>query len=498
MDKHALYTTEQVRRLDRSAIEQYGIAGYMLMQRAAQVAFNFLRQRWPDAKCLVILAGAGNNGGDGYLLGVLARQQGLEVQAIALSPAKSVTSDAEQARLAFLSVGGRIVQATATTRLPEADVYVDALFGTGLTRPVEGVAVVLIEQMNAFSTPVLAIDIPSGLSADTGEMLGTTIRADATVTFVAHKRGLHTNFALDYRGKLVLDSLGLPESVYQTEVPDSGLLNLDELSLLLKPRLRNVHKGNFGHILAIGGDCGMGGAIRLTGEASLRVGAGLVSIATHSANVVALNASRPELMVHGIDTPEQLSDLIQQSTVLAVGPGLGRKEWGKFLWQLALNNGKPVVLDADALNWLAQMPQAITTPAVLTPHPGEAARLLECTTHDIQQDRFAAARALATRYQAVVVLKGAGTLIASPVGEVSVCPWGNPGMASSGMGDVLTGVIAGLLTQGFSPWQAAQLGVALHAKAGDRAAKRGERGLIASDLFDPLHRLANGLCNDAE
>jgi len=493
MNQYALYTAQQVRNLDRYAIDQCGIPGFTLMQRAAQAAVAVLQQRWPNAKRLVILAGTGNNGGDGYLLGVLARQQGLEVQAVALDSVKSGTANAEQARLAFLAVSGVILQADAVSAIPDADVYVDALFGTGLTRTVEGVAARLIEQTNAARKPTLAIDVPTGLNADSGEKLGVTIRADVTVTFVANKRGLYTNDALDCCGDIVLDTLQIPESVHQTETPDAQLLNFSELSLFLKPRFRNVHKGNFGHVLAIGGDHGTGGAIRLTGESSLRVGAGLVSVATHSANVMALNAGRPELMVHGVDAPEQLSNLIEQATVLAVGPGLGMQEWGKLLFQSALKARKPLVLDADGLNWLAQMPQVFDVPVVLTPHPGEAARLLACTIKDIQQDRFFAARKLAFRYQAVVVLKGAGTLIASPSGQISLCPWGNPGMASGGMGDVLTGVIAGLIAQGLAPWQSAQLGVALHAKAGDKAAQSGERGVIASDLFDPLHRLANSV-----
>jgi NAD(P)H-hydrate epimerase len=244
-------------------------------------------------------------------------------------------------------------------------------------------------------------------------------------------------------------------------------------------------------VLAIGGDLGMGGAIRLAGEAALRVGAGLVSVATRAEHVGALNAARPELMANGVGGPQELEALLERATVIALGPGIGQRAWGHALWHTAIAAGKPVVLDADGLNLLALDTVSLPANSVLTPHPGEAARLLGCNTQDIARDRFAAVRELARRHQCVSVLKGAGTLVATPHGELSVCPWGNPGMASGGMGDVLTGVIAGLLAQGFDAYRAACIGVALHARAGDIAAGEGECGLLASDLFEPLRVLRN-------
>jgi NAD(P)H-hydrate epimerase len=237
----------------------------------------------------------------------------------------------------------------------------------------------------------------------------------------------------------------------------------------------------------------MGGAIRLAGEAALRVGAGLVSIATQPEHVSALNAGRPELMAHGVGGMQELASLIERANVLAVGPGLGQRAWGHALWRTAISAGKAIVIDADGLNLLAREPVALPKQCVLTPHPGEAARLLGVDAAAITADRFAAVREIAQRHQAVVVLKGAGTLVASSHGEVAICPWGNPGMATGGTGDVLTGVIAGLLAQGFDAWNAARFGVVLHAQAGDAAAAAGEIGLVASDLFAPLHRLRNGL-----
>jgi NAD(P)H-hydrate epimerase len=265
--------------------------------------------------------------------------------------------------------------------------------------------------------------------------------------------------------------------------------------IALPPRPRDAHKGRNGHVLAIGGDHGTAGAIRLCGEAALRGGAGLVSVATQAEHLMALNAGRPELMAHAVNGPQALEPLLARASVLAVGPGLGQGAWGHALWLTALDSALPLVLDADGLNLLAIEPRRFdpARQVVLTPHPGEAARLLHCPVGEIERDRFAAARALAQRFGAVVVLKGAGSLVADPDGRLDVCPWGNPGMASGGMGDLLTGLVAALLAQGCPAAQAARLGVGLHARAGDRAAREGERGMIASDLLAPLRLLLNGL-----
>ncbi|MDR3388371.1 MAG: NAD(P)H-hydrate dehydratase [Rudaea sp.] len=488
-----LYTAAQVRELDRAATDALGISGYALMERAADSAWRLLRARWPQATRLVVLCGAGNNGGDGYLVARQAREAGLDVKIIALA-APIGSGDAAHARVDW-ETGGGVVLAAATD-LPAADVYVDALFGTGLARPVDGAAARLIEQINAHARPVLALDVPSGLSADTGCVLGVATRATMTVTFVAHKRGLFTGAAMDHCGELILDTLGLPGTLYTMSGADAHLLDLREMMCWLPVRQREANKGMFGHVLAVGGDAGMGGAIRLAGEAALRVGAGLVSVATRAEHVMALNAARPELMARAVADASGIEPMLQSASVVAVGPGLGQGAWSCVLWQAALAAGKPTVLDADGLNLLARSPQSLPARTVLTPHPGEAARLLGGDTAAISSDRFAAARAIAKRQAAVVVLKGAGSLVANPEGDVAVCPWGNPGMASGGMGDVLTGVIAGLMAQGLDPWQAACLGVGLHAQAGDVAAASGEAGILASDLFMPLHKLRNALPPD--
>lgn len=479
----ALYTAAQVRAIDAGAIAQLGVPGFTLMGRAAAAALQVLRRRWPQARRIVVLCGPGNNGGDGLLLAAQAQAQGYVAEVVAVGAAWR--GDAALARDAFAEWSGVVHQVGSIAHLPPADVYVDALFGSGLDRAIDGPVADLISWVNASDVPVLALDIPSGLDADTGRVPGAAIRAEATASFVAWKRGLFTAQAGDFCGALSLHHLAVPEAAYAPFAADAQLLQI----VALPSRQRDSNKGNYGHVLAMGGDFGMAGAVRLCAESALRCGAGLVSVATRAAHIGAINAARPELMAHAVENVDALQPMLRRASVLALGPGLGQADWGKLVWRTALDTGKPVVMDADALNLLAKQPRALPARAVLTPHPGEAARLLDTDVATVQADRFAAVRALAANTQAVAVLKGSGSLIARPDGEVAVCPWGNPGMASGGMGDVLTGVIAALLAQGQSPWQAACLGVSLHARAGDMAARDGQRGLLASDLFVPLRHL---------
>lgn len=470
--------------IDRRAIDQLGIPGFELMTRAGAAAFAMLRRRWPAARRLRVVCGAGNNGGDGYLVARDALASGLSVDLVALDTPRA--GDAARAREAFEALGGIVHPLTDWSALPPADVIVDAIYGTGLNRAPAGEAASAIEAINASGLPVLALDVPSGLSADTGACPGVAVHAAATASFIVHKRGLHT-YRAEVAGEVELFDLGLPRSIL--EAPDARLLE----PAALPRRPRDSHKGGNGHVLAIGGDHGTGGAVRMAAEAALRTGAGLVSVATREENVPAMNAARPELMAHGVNGPQALQPMLEKASVIALGPGLGQSAWGHALWTTALDAGLPTVLDADGLNLLHAEPRPLPVRVVLTPHPGEAGRLLGVATADVQADRFAAGREIAKRYRAVVVLKGNGSLIVSAEGEVAVCPWGNPGMASGGMGDTLTGIVAGLMGQGCEPYEAACLGVGLHARAADVAARAGERGLLAGDLLDPLRRLVNGL-----
>jgi hydroxyethylthiazole kinase-like uncharacterized protein yjeF len=327
------------------------------------------------------------------------------------------------------------------------------------------------------------------LDADRGCILGTAIQADHTVTFVQPKLGLFTGMGPSCAGKIHLSQIGIESEILKGFKPSAELTGWIQAAPPQRPR--ESHKGSFGHVLVVGGSPGYSGAVRLTGEAALRTGAGLVTVATHPAHAASLNQERPELMVQGITDAQALDGLIDKATVVAVGPGLGQTPWAQALLDRVLETSLPLVIDADALNLLTDASPK-RGPWVLTPHPGEAARLLETTSLGIQEDRFLAAHTLAERFDATVVLKGAGSLIAEAARLTRVIPLGNPGMASGGMGDVLTGVIASLLAQGMSPFDAATFGALLHGGAGDLLAlKSGERGLLALDLPLAIRQLLN-------
>lgn len=491
-----LYRAASVRQLDALAIAAEGTGsdasagGYTLMKRAGQAAFEALRARWPEARSLSVCCGSGNNGGDGYVIARLALADGLEVQLITVSPVEELSGSAALAARDWLASGGQTEPADAPLR---GQLLVDALFGTGLSRPATGRWAELIERMNASGRPVVAVDLPSGLSADTGMPLGTCIRADLTVSFIGRKRGLYTGQAGNYCGELQFHSLGLPEELRTQVEADAWLLDEDAPRRLLPPRAASTHKGRLGQVFVAGGNRGMPGAAILAGQAALRSGAGLVSLLVHPQHVLLGPAVQPELMSRDASLlapdAKPLKALHSSNAVLAIGPGLGQDGWAEKLWQhaLMLNAELPLVVDADALNLLASAPVQ-RGHWVLTPHPGEAARLLGASVDAVQADRFAAARALAERYQAVVVLKGHGSLIAVPGQPIALCPFGGPAMASAGMGDALTGIIASLIAQGLDLATAACLGTLLHALAGDQAA-RGRRQILASDLINTLHKV---------
>lgn len=486
---HILYRAADVRELDRIAIEEQGIPGIKLMSRAGAVLFDELCCRWPEARQIVVVCGGGNNGGDGYVVARLAREQGFEVTLVALRDPATLSGDARTAWGAARAAGLSAVS-FAPTLLDDADVVVDAILGTGLDREVSGEWAAVINAINASGVPVLAVDIPSGLHADSGSVLGTAIVAEATVTFIGLKCGMFTGAARDHCGAILFDDLGLPDELYAQRPAPLHRIDWPLLKPLLPPRRRTAHKGEFGHVLIIGGNHGMAGAVRLAAEASLRAGSGLTTVATRPEHVAAMAAARPEVMWRGIEDVAGLQPLLQRATVVVIGPGLGLDGWAQTLLDAAIGSQLPLVVDADALNLLALEPLK-SERWILTPHPGEAGRLLRCAAAEINRDRFHAVEQLSRQYGGVVVLKGAGTLVADGDGRVAVCSGGNPGMATAGMGDLLTGVIAALLAQGLSLAQAAQCGVALHAAAADKAAAGGERGMMAGDLLACLRALVN-------
>jgi NAD(P)H-hydrate epimerase len=371
------------------------------------------------------------------------------------------------------------------------DLIIDGVFGTGLERDVAGRWREALEAVNGHKAPVLALDIPSGLHSDTGRIMGEAVRAEATISFIGLKQGMFTGDGPTCCGDIHFDALAVPAVIYSGEIPSARRLDWAQQSTSLSPRPRSAHKGDFGHLLVVGGSKGFSGAARLAGEAGARTGAGLVSLATHPGHAALLDVTCPELMCRGVESADDLGPLLERADTIAIGPGLAQTDWSKTLLESVLETEKPLVADADALNLLAGAPRRRKN-WVLTPHPGEAARMLGCETRDIMSDRFNAAARLQERYGGVTVLKGAGTLVMNGSSRPpGVCSDGNPGMASGGMGDTLTGIIGGLMVQGFSPDSAAEMGVCLHAAAADAAARNGERGLMAGDLLPEIRRLVN-------
>ena len=490
----AIYSAAQVRALDAWEIEKRRVPGFTLMTRAAEGALKLLRARWPQARRLAVVCGAGNNGGDGYVLARLAQGAGLEALVLAATPPDKLRGDARRAQEEWLAAGGR-AHPFAAEALSGSDVVVDGLLGIGLTGPPRPETLAVIRAMNAARRPVLALDIPSGVDADTGVVHEAAVRAEITLSFVGFKSGLFLDAGPEHAGVVMLDDLGVIAPAQPQFAPLMRRIDEADIGASLPRRPRAAHKGTNGRVLVVGGGAGMPGALRLSAAACLRVGAGLVTAAGCAENLVAVTAANPELIYLPISSATSLDEAIRNADVLAIGPGLGKGDWAQRLWAQALRaEGVPAVVDADALNLLALSPVNLPADWIITPHPGEAARLLGVETAEVQRDRLGAVRELGARYGAVAVLKGAGTLVASGVGtetEVFICERGNPGMATAGMGDVLTGVIAGLRAQIADSARAARIGVLIHALAGDSAAQGGQRGLIASDVLTELRGWVN-------
>jgi hydroxyethylthiazole kinase-like uncharacterized protein yjeF len=463
---------------------------YELMERAGAAAFTVLQDEWPKAIKLLVLVGQGNNGGDGYVLARLAKAQGLQVTLCGANPDKAPSGDAATARQAYKHAGG-IESPWQGIDLSQFDVLVDALLGTGLSGQLRAPYTEIIANVNQSGVPVLSIDIPSGLAADTGQWLGDAVQADHTVTFVGIKQGLCTAMGKQASGELHFSALQIDEAFAPLAEATGQLVNFSHLASLPKRPLA-AHKGHFGRLLCIGGNQGMPGAIRLCAEAAMRCGAGMVRVYCHPVSQLAVSSGRAELMV----STDELAKHLQWASSIVIGPGLGQDDWAQEVFKQVLSHlqdhDKPLLIDADGLHMLAA---GGTNPTlgrlVLTPHPGEAARLLDCNSSEIEDDRFHAAQELASRYGGAIVLKGAGTIIQSKA-HTWICQDGNPGMASGGMGDVLSGVAGALLAQGMNSERAALYATCIHARAADLAAQQeGERGMLASDLFVYLRQLVN-------
>jgi ADP-dependent NAD(P)H-hydrate dehydratase / NAD(P)H-hydrate epimerase len=489
-----LYGESGMRELDRRAMALPGLGGGALMERAGKALLQALADAHPEARRLGVLCGPGNNGGDGFVLARLAAAAGLEVLVHAGPPGKRRDSDGERAREAWTRNGGPI-QSFQTFAPEQADIWIDCLFGIGLRRPLEGTYAVLIETLNHSRIPVVAADVPSGIDIDTGSVRGVAVRAARTVTMIADKLGLHTGAAVDHVGQIQVAGLDLPSEIHAAV---SWLASRDageDLPSRLPFRRSGAHKGDCGHVLVVGGAPGFSGAARLAAVAALRAGAGRVTLVTHPEHAAFANLERPELMVRAVSSARELQPLLSGADAVAVGPGLGQDAWGRALWQAVADWPGPLVADADALNLLALAPRR-RSDWVLTPHPGEAGRLLGSRAAAVNSDRLGALRGLVNRFGGIVLLKGAGTLVWGGGEDVPVCiTGGHPGMATAGMGDVLTGIIAALRAQGLNAGHAAATGAAWHVAAANLAARRleGQRGMLAGDVIEALPASAAGV-----
>ena len=503
-----LVTADEIREMDRRAIEDLGIPGVVLMENAGRGATEVVLRELAAAGAagpVAILCGPGNNGGDGYVIARHLHQAGVPSTIYLAAPAERVAGDARvnldivrQLPIPVVEVYEEVAARALAGPLSTAPVIVDALLGTGLRSDVRGIYRLLLELANDAPGRKVAIDIPSGIRADDGHVLGTAFRADATATFALAKLGLLLHPGADYAGEVAVIDIGIPPSVVAGVGPRADRIGRAELALAFASRPRTGHKGTFGHCLVIAGAPGKGGAALLAGSGALVTGAGLVTVATDREVQARLEGRVPELMVEWVRRreddqadPARVEALLAGKGAVVVGPGLGATPATASLVLAAVRFAEaPVVIDADGLNVLASHPGALARESgerVLTPHPGEMARLLAISTAEVQGDRVGSARRLAAREHAVVVLKGAHTVVAEPDGHVGINTTGNPGMGTAGTGDVLAGMIGALLAQGLTLATAARVGVLLHGQAGDDAARTsGEAGLTAAALLASL------------
>ena len=489
-----LYSADAARHLDAIAISEFKISGYELMKRAGKALFNHLQNRYPIAKHIVVVCGAGNNAGDGYVVAKLAMQSGLDVSVVSLIDPAKLQGDAKTAWKDWHSLSHQLATFSAHL-VNQADVVIDALLGTGLQRDLQGKWAETVQTINQSDTPVIAVDIPSGLCADTGRVAGCAINASSTMTFIGVKKGMLTHLGVDHCGELLFDDLSIPESVYNRQAPQAICLDWAELRQRLKSRKHSAHKHQCGHVVVLGGDLGMPGAVRMAAEAALRAGAGLVTVVTHAAHTEVVLAGRPELMLSATDDGHVSSEVLNKATAIVIGPGMTDSTWSRNLLSSALQSHVPKLMDAGALRLLSEEDDGQRDDWILTPHAGEAASLLGESATLVQNSRFTSIELLQQKYGGHVILKGAGSLLQSPSSAKQVlpqvCPYGNPGMASAGMGDILSGVIGSFIAQGYELELAAQLGLCLHSLAGDLAAKDGQTGLLATDLLIHIRQLVN-------
>ncbi len=510
-------TAEEMQELDRKAIETYRIPGIVLMENAGRGAAEVISRTFPDLhkKKIAIIAGKGNNGGDGFVIARYLLNSGIPVRVYLLTDPKGLRGDAETNFNAFHRMKGDVISVPSSKdyikikrELERFDILVDGIFGTGLDAEVRGYYREVIDHLNTLQKPMVAIDIPSGLDADTGKPLGAAIRASLTITFGLPKVGHLIPPGLDYVGEVKVIDIGIPKRLVEEEKIPTYLLEKEEIQRWLSvPRILDTHKGDYGHLLVIAGSVGKTGAAAMACQAALRMGAGLVTLAIPKSLNAIMESKLTEVMTEPLpETPKQtlslrafstLVRLCENKSAVVIGPGLGTyKETQSLVLKLIRAVDLPIILDADGLTALTTQPKTLPVAnrlLVLTPHPGEMAKLVRSQVKEVLENRIGLSRNFSQSQHVHLVLKGHPSLISTPKGEIFINPTGNPGMATAGAGDVLTGMIGGLVCQGFDILPSLQIAVYLHGLAGDEAAKEmGEKSLIASDIIGKIPTLLKG------
>jgi ADP-dependent NAD(P)H-hydrate dehydratase / NAD(P)H-hydrate epimerase len=502
-----IVTSQQMKNIDRRAIREFGIPGSVLMENAASALVAEM-ERFFDGLAglrIGIICGKGNNGGDGLALARRLRIRGVAVRLALLAPFSALAGEAKVNLSVLRKTDVEIIPNASVRTLADliswSDVIVDALLGVGLSSPLKGLFVQTVNMMNSSGKSVVAIDIPTGINADTGEVMGAAVHADLTVTMALLKRGLVLLPGAEYAGTVRVADIGIPAEVIDKEKISVTLMNRALTWGLIGPRKLGAHKGDFGHLMIIAGSPGKAGAAIMAARSALRTGAGLVSVAAPNGLVPIIQSQITEAMcvpsaesiegTLGLGSEEELLKATVGMSACALGPGLSTHyETVQVVRNLIQRVTIPLVIDADGLNALigsVGLLRRIKTSIIMTPHPGEMGRLIGLSSADVQKDRIGIASGFAVQHNVVLVLKGAGTIVAGPDGQVFMNSTGNPGMATGGTGDVLTGMIGAFLAQGYPAVQAACLSVYLHGLAGDLAAKeKGEMGMIAGDLIEKI------------
>ncbi len=509
-----LVTAKQMQQMDHNTINEFGIPGLVLMENAGRGAVEILTQTFDpiEDKQVAIIAGRGNNGGDGFVIGRYLMEMGVHTSFFLLSTRDRVTGDAltnmalverllpEHPYSSMVEVPDAKAFDQYRTKMLHHDIFVDAILGTGLNSNVRGVFKNVIQALNQTGKPIFSVDIPSGINSDTGDICGTAIQADATATFGFAKAGHFLQPGSQYTGNLDIVDIGIPWHIAQAQRPDLYLPEPEDITDLFSPRPIDSHKGSFGHLLALAGSPGKTGAGALCANAAQRCGTGLVTLGVaQGLNPVMeplvtepMTIGLPETATGGLSIKALalVKEILTDKNALALGPGLGTdSDTKELVRELVAACRVPMVIDADGLNCLADDPNILTraqAPVILTPHPGEMARLTGKTTAQVQADRLGIARQFARDFNVILVLKGSQTLVCCPDNTSYICPTGNPGMASGGMGDVLTGMIAGFAAQGLNPEAATLAGVFIHGLCGDILARNTPVGFLATDVVTTI------------